>query len=218
MTPLLRGLSTAAMTAALLGLSTSATHADRWWSGDRAGDVQQVAYSPEPPPCGTVNQSAATQDSTTDIVGLSVRHEDGAVELRAHFRDLTVWGERHLSFDVETDGRAYEVQLMKWSRRGPIETSVLQAAPPPESFDDCGGYATIQMVVHCPDLAMTRSPAQDTVTVVVPRSCLRGPRWVRVGVRNSRTVGDRYRSDVWSLTGAEPVPFSGPFGPRVRRD
>ena len=25
--------------------------------GDRTGDVEQVAYSPEPPPCGTVTQS-----------------------------------------------------------------------------------------------------------------------------------------------------------------
>lgn len=214
--PLARALTVTALAAALIGVSAGSASADRWWGPDATADVRQYAFTPEPPPCGTVTESSAPQDTTSDIVGLSVRHERGAVELRAHFRDLTVWGERRLSFDLETDGRAYQVSVMKWSRRGPIETSLLQAAPAPESFDECGGYATLQMHVPCPDLLMTRSPAQDTVSVVLPRSCLRGPLWVRAGVRNSRTVDDRYRSDVWSHSGSVGVGFTGPFGPRVR--
>lgn len=54
--------------------------------------------------------------------------------------------------------------------------------------------------------------------MVLPRSCLRGPQWVRVGVRNYRFSQDRFRSDVWGQAGMEPVAFTGPFGPRVRRD
>ncbi|MBD3927087.1 hypothetical protein IEZ26_20870 [Nocardioides cavernae] len=98
-----------------------------------------------------------------------------------------------------------------------VETSLLQAAPPPESFDECGGYATLQLHVPC-DVVVTRSPTQDYVSVVLPRSCLRGPRWVRAGVRTFRTVGERYRWDVWSHTDPGAAAYSGPFGPRVRRD
>ena len=212
-------LTAVALAMTMLGLSAPSASAERWWGGDRSQDVAQIRYSPDPPPCGTVSeQTVATEDMTTDIVGLSVRHEDGSVELRAHFEDLSVWGARHLTFDVETDGRAYEVSLMKWSKRGPIETTVLQAAPPPESLDECGGFTTLQLEIPCPDLLMTRSPARDTVSVVLPRSCLRGPQWVRVGARNYRSLQDRFRSDVWGQTGMEPVAFTGPFGPRVRRD
>lgn len=41
---------------------------------------------------------------------------------------------------------------------------MLQAAPPPKSFNDCGSYSTIQLVITCPDLVMTRCPAQDLFT------------------------------------------------------
>lgn len=211
-----RVVVTCLITASLVGATGASASAERWWSGDRSGDVGQIAFSPEPPPCGTVTESVTPQDAATDIVGLSVRHEHGTVDVRAHFRDLTAWGDRHVSFDLETDRGSYEISMMKWSKRGPVETSLLEAAPPPESFDECGGYATVQLHVPC-DVVVTRSPAQDYVSVVLPRSCLRGPRWVRAGVRTFRTVGDRYRWDVWSHT--DPVAaYSGPFGPRVHRD
>ena len=160
----------------------------------------------------------ASQDTTTDVVGLSVRHEAGAVELRAHFQDLTVWGERSLTFDLGTDRRDYQISIRRWRKRGPIETVLLQAAAEPESVNECDAYATIQMHVYCPDLLMTRSPERDVVSVVLPRSCVGGPRWVKAGVRTFRSVQDRFRSDVWGTSGGEPVAFSGPFGPRVRRD
>lgn len=217
MTPLLRALTTAALVAGLV-LSTTAAHAERWWAGDATGDVRQYAYTPEPPPCGTLTDSTAPQDASTDIVGLSVRHEGGSVELRAHFRELKAWGDRYVSFDLETDRRAYEVSVRRPRKRGPVEASLWQAAPPPESFDECGGYTTVQFGVPCTELLTTRSTSTNTVTVTVPRSCLRGPRWVRAGVSTDRAVGDRHRTDTWSRSGPDTVAFSGPFGPRVRRD
>ena len=164
-----RAVVTCLITASLVGATGASASAERWWSGDRSGDVGQIAFSPEPPPCGTVTESVTPQDAATDIVGLSVRHERGTVDVRAHFRDLTAWGDRHVSFDLATDRGSDQISMMKWSRRGPVETSLLEAAPPPESFDECGGYATVQLHVPC-DVVVTRSPAQDYVSVVLPRS------------------------------------------------
>ena len=213
---LTRALTVTALTATMTVIGAGSASADRWWGGDRSGDVQQVGVSPEPPPCGTLKQSAAPQDTTTDIVGLSVRHEGTSVELRAHFRDLTAWGDRYLTFDLATDERGYRVSLMRSRRHGPIGATVLVTGSPPESVDECGGYSLVVLVAPCPDLVLTRSRERDYVSVLLPRSCLGAPRWVKAGVHTFRTVDDRVRSDTWGTTGVEPLPFTGPFGPRVR--
>ena len=211
-----RALIVAALATTTTLVGSDAASADRWWGGDRSGDVQQIGFSPEPPPCGTTRVSTASRDRATDIVGLSVRHEGGSVELRSHFRDLTQWGERHLTFDLETDAGAYEVWVTRPKKRGPFETRLLEAAEPPASFDECGGYSVVQLEIPCPDLLTTTSPARDLVSVVLPRGCVRSPHWAKAGVRTFRTVDDRYRSDVWGTNGTQPVGFTGPFGPRVR--
>jgi hypothetical protein len=214
---LTRALTVTALAATMTVVGAGSASADRWWGGDRSGDVQQVGISPEPPPCGTVKQSTAPQDTTTDVVGLSVRHEGTSVELRAHFRDLTQWGERYLTFDVGTDDGDYTVWVVRSRKSERLEASLYRAPEPPESFDECGGYVIVVSGVPCPDLTVTRSPARDFVSVVIPRSCVGSPRWVKAGVRTSRTIGDRHRSDVWGTNGTQPVGFTGPFGPRVRQ-
>ena len=217
--PLVRALTALALASTLVGVAPTPASADRWWGRDKAGDVDQLVLHPDPPPCGTVEQATAPQDAATDIVGLSVRHEAGTVDVRAHLRDLPpVWGDRHLSFDLETDRRDYQITIQRWRKRDPLETTLLVAARPPESVDECGTYYTVQLHVPCPDLVMTRSADRDVVSVELPRSCVGGPRWVRVGARNYRTVQDRFRSDVWGTIGGDPVAFTGPFGPRVRYD
>jgi hypothetical protein len=204
-----------ALAATMTVVGAGSASADRWWGRDRAGDVQQVGFSPEPPPCGTTRVSTAPRDRTTDLVGLSVRHEGSSVELRAHFRDLTVWGDRHLTFNLQTDGGDYEVWILRSRKHGPFDTWLLEAAEPPESFDECGGYGVTQLESPCSGLRTTGSRARDLVSVVLPRTCVESPRWVKAGVRTSRTVEAHYRSDVWGTDGTQPVGFTGPFGPRV---
>ena len=52
-----RVVVTCLITASLVGATGASASAERWWSGDRSGDVGQIAFSPEPPPCGTVTES-----------------------------------------------------------------------------------------------------------------------------------------------------------------
>ncbi|MFC7362966.1 hypothetical protein [Nocardioides astragali] len=216
---LVHALVAASLASTMIGVTAGAASADRWWGGDRHGDVRQIHFVPAPPPCGIVEEGTAPQDAATDIVGLSVRHEAAAVEVRAHLRDLPpVWGDRYLSFDLQTDRRDYEITIQRLRKRGPLETILLVAARPPESVDECGTYYTVQLHVSCPELLMTRSTDRDVVSVELPHSCVGGPRWVRAGVRNFRTVQDRYRSDVWGTGSDDPVAYTGPFGPRVRHD
>jgi hypothetical protein len=214
-----RALTALVLTSAVVAASAGTASAERWWGGDRSGDVQQVGFSPEPPPCGTVRQSAAPQDAATDIVGLSVRHEEDTVDVRVQFRDLTpLWGDRRLTLDLETDRRDYQITIQRWRERGPLETTVAIAPRAPEEVDECGTYYTVQLIVPCPDLLMTRSPDREVVSIILPRTCVGGPRWVRAGARNYRTVQDRFRSDVWGTSGLDPVAYTGPFGTRVRHD
>ena len=78
-----RTLTTMALASTLVGLTADSASADRWWGADRPADVRQSSYSPEPPPCGTFSAVTTPRDASTDIVGLSVRHEGDTVEVRA---------------------------------------------------------------------------------------------------------------------------------------
>jgi hypothetical protein len=216
MRPLQHVVASAALAGALLGLSATAAHADRWWGREKAMDVVRVAFRPDPPPCGTVVERPVTDDATLDIVGLAVRHEGDAVALCAHFRDLTHWGDRWLTFDVDTDGRDYEVLVHRRGKK--LETWLTQAGPEPEpeTIGECGAYSYLVGVIPC-DVEVDRLPAADLVSVTVPRSCLDHPSWVRAGVRNQRWLGQRrVQHDTWAPRGADEADFRGPFGPRVR--
>ena len=118
------------------GLSTTAAHADRWWGRDAARDVTQIAFTPEPPPCGSWEVTTQPQDAATDLVGLSVVHGRDDVVLRAHFRDLTGFADRYVSFELATDGRDFEVALHE-RRRSPV-AELWSAPPEPEEVDECG--------------------------------------------------------------------------------
>jgi len=216
MRQLRRALTSATLAAALLGLSTTAAHAEQWWGRDKAMDVVRWSISPDPPPCGTIFERPVIKDATLDIVGLSVRHESDTVQLRAHFRDLTTWGDRWMTFDVETDGRAYEVSVSR--RGGKLEPWLMHAAPEPdpEDLDECGTYSTLQQVIPC-DAEVDRLPAKDLVSVTVPRACLAFPTWVRAGARNQRWLGDvRIQYDTWAPRHTDEAVVRGPYGPRVR--
>ena len=214
-----RTLTTVALASTLVGLTAGSASADRWWGADRSADVRQSSYSPEPPPCGTFSTVTTPQDASTDIVGLSVRHEGDTVEMRAHLRNLTGWGDRWISFEIQTDERPYSVDLTRNPARHSEDLWLMDASDVPSPPDECGSYATINFGVPCEGMTADASSRHDHVSVVIPRSCLGSPRWVEVGLRSSRTVGDRYRFDTWRRPEIDPTPTNsllGPLGPRVR--
>ena len=214
---LTRALTVAALATTMTVVSGGSASADRWWGADRTGDVEQWSLSSEPPPCGTVERDPAPRDASTDIVGLSVRHEDETVEVRVHFRNLTGWGRRSLDFSLPTDHRAYAIHLV----RDPEEYTgapVLWAAHPPSDLNGCG-YSILLTRVTCPELSMSRSSRRDFVSVVVPRQCLGTPRWVRAGVRNQRSAHGELHTDAWRtdvLDEPPTTPVLDTLGPRVR--
>ena len=213
-----RALTVAALATTMTVVSGGSASADRWWGADRTGDVDQWSFSSEPPPCGTVERDTAPRDASTDIVGLSVRHEDETVEVRVHFQNLTGWDGRMLDFSLRTDRRAYAISLM----RDPAQYTgapVLWATHPPSELDGCGNYASLATGVTCPELGMSRSSRRDFVSVVVPRHCLGTPRWVRAGVRNQRWIDGQVRSDAWRTDVPDDLPTTpvvDTLGPRVR--
>ena len=214
---LIQALIVAALAATTTLVAAGPASADRWWGGERAGDVRQWSYSPEPPPCGTTEVTALPRDASTDIVGLSVRHEDDAVDVAAHFRDLAGWGDRWLDFSLRTDGRDYEILLRRDPARHPNASVLWDSSQPPFGPNECESYAVLLGGVVCPDLTMERSSRLDVVSVEVPRSCLGSPRWVRAGVGNRRAVDGLTRFDTWrTAEPGEPPSSVGALGPRVR--
>lgn len=201
-----------ALVGTALGATAAPASADRWWGRDRAGDVEQVTLSPEPPPCGTYALTRAPQDRSTDIVGLSVVHGRDDIVLRAHYRDLSGWAGRSVTFALATDRRDYEVQV--WGRR-PIEVEVWSAPSKPEPTGQCDTYITSQIGGAC-DALLRVAPDRAVIEITVPRTCVGDPHWVRAGVRNDRMIGGRYRSDVWGRSDIGSILDDAPLSPRVR--
>ena len=183
----------------------------------RPADVTQITFTTEPPPCGTWDVTTQTQDTATDLVGLSVVHGRDDVVLRAHYRDLTAFADRYVSFTLATDGRDFDVTLYEQRRRGPV-AELWSAPTEPEVVDECGTYSVIQMGGGC-ELGSQVLLEREVITVTVPRDCIGDPRWVRAGVVDQRTIGTRFRADTWGLTGIgiETGLADAPLSPRVRR-
>lgn len=217
MRPVLRALTAAVLATVLTSLSATAAYADRWWGRDAARDVTQATFTTEPPPCGTWDVSTAAQDASTDLVGLSVVHGRHDVVVRAHYRDLVGFARRSTSFTLATDGRDYEVDVLDQRRRG-VVAELWSAPSPPEEVDECGTYSVVQMGGGC-DVGSQVLLERDVISVTVPRDCIGDPRWVRAGVVDQRTIGGRFRGDVWGLEGtpAETGFTDAPLSPRVRR-
>ena len=196
---LVRTCLATALVATALGAAAGPASAERWWGRDRAGDVTQYRYLPDPPPCGTVRETPTPDDTTTDLVGLGVHHEHGVVELRAQFRDLTNWGERSVSFELGTTAGRFDLFVTRSTRGTRAGTLVAQLYKRgrPGPVDTCGTFSVVSLGLRCDHLALGRSPARDLLTVAVPRRCLDSPRWVRVGASVHRQVGQRARSDIW---------------------
>lgn len=218
--------------AALIGLVCSATflpgaaHADRWSSPDDSGDVHGMHHDPEPAPCGTVTEVDGSEETNDDITRLRVRHAGSSVHIRARFRDLDPDLEQQLAFHIATGRGRWMLLLDRWENAsGQVRVRTFLGEEPEEpdeeDVDECGGYAVIILGYPC-RIGREIDLEGNVVSVAVPRSCLRRPGWVRVGLDAMSFVEPTdpddtavsVFSDAWGVSGSTDS-WLPPYGPRV---
>lgn len=216
----IRGALALAATALLLGSTITGASAETWRATDAAGDVSASTYDPEPPPCGTSTEADQADDATTDIVGLDAHHRKESVELTARFRDLTSWRNQVVSFAVKTDRRTLAFAMRRDQDSGKVSVDMLRypsSLAPLPTDGECSSFSILSIVGSCAGLVARMAVGRDVASVAIPRTCLDDPRWIRVGVRSYRFVGESARNDVLIPPGADAFDFPGPFGPKLRR-
>jgi hypothetical protein len=195
---------------------TTPANAQRWSAGDPTRDVEGFQYDPQPEPCGTVTHPDARHNTTNDITRLSVEHRPDTVRAAVRFRDL-LWKGFHLTeIGLHTEGRNYLVDVSRWRTGGKVDVALFHEPKLPEP-DECGSQSYVMSELYCPALEGSLSPALDIVSVLVPRSCLKDPRWVRGSAYDYGFVGDTSFHDRWNPPGTPKSGPFGPYGPQVRR-
>lgn len=203
--------------AVLVGLlAPTAAHAERWAAGDDAADVTGRRFDPEPTPCGTYTDADASTNTNQDVSRVVVGHLRREIKLVVRFRDLEREVEQDVAVHLSAGKRRWllDVRRFRDFDADVFQVSAFLARGPyfPESAGECGGTVVVRpMSCHVrPSLDLQA----NTLRAVVPRSCLRNPRWVRVGVRATGTDAadpSLSYSDEWGSSDSR-LP---PFGPRV---
>ncbi len=215
----LAGTALAVIAASLFPMTA---YAERWVSGDDAGDVRGWHFDPEPEPCGTYEDVDASANTNQDVTRLVVAHRRKEVSLVVRFTDLDRKLEQHLSIHLVSGKRGW---LLDVDRFRDFDADVFQvsgflarARVLPDDQDECGDAVKIRPT-DC-HVRPRVELAADVVRVVVPRACLRHPRWVRAGVRaTGHDEPDDHESvtafsDVWGAEG-HASSWLPPLGPKV---
>lgn len=157
----------ATLTAVSLGVPATAAEEDapsRLTLGDATGDVWQLTDDEEP---------EEVDMPTADVVGAVAMHGRRRVEVSATFVDLQQMDPQQYSFELLTPSRR------SWSftvaaRPGNWDGKFLSGG-----HDDSGEYPGCPVARHRVDYE------NDEVNVVIPRSCIGRPEWVRVMISSS---------------------------------
>ena len=214
-------IRTAALTLAVVVgvLSPTAAQAERWTGTDEVGDVEGWHHDPEPEPCGTRTDLDASANTDQDITRLVVSHRRREVRLVVRFEDLDRGLEQHTSIAVRSGERHWVLtvnrfrdfdadvfQVVGFLARTKATTGEVECGPVLDlTPTDCHVRPTVDLDANA-------------VRVDVPRSCLRHPRWVRVGARATgeaqTEAGRDLFSDVWGAGGSLST-WPPPLGARV---
>lgn len=151
-----RGVLTCVLACGLAG-TAGAAEAAQWSHRDKTGDVVASRLGPSGPEFWKV-----PGDRVTDIVRAVVRHDDTDVTVTVQVRDLRRRDSVTRLELVTPDGEFWATYL--YSRDG-IELTF--ASTDPDGAQSCDGQD-----------AQFR-PGRDLITMVVPRSCLGDPAWIR---------------------------------------
>jgi hypothetical protein len=203
-----------AVTAGLL--VPAAAQAERWHGSDDAGDVAGWHLDPEPEPCGTSTSVDASANTNEDITDLVVSHQRKEVKLVVRFRDLYRELEQRVSIHLTTGRRKWVLEVHRFRD---FDADIFQVSaflgrgPAPIDGEDAEeGCAVAVRVTPTSCLVRPRLDLRaNTLRAEVPRSCLKRPRWVRVG---ARATGDGTVDD-WGTGGSSATPWLPPFGPKV---
>lgn len=181
---------------AVLALPTAA-HADTSPSVDAHGDVQSIPIDGD----DTASPAAAPNRAQGDITGVKVTHATNTVRVLVRFRELNRTGPLHShQFLFKTATRKRWVSL---------DAGTGHWAGKPTTYNGSGTK------VRCA-VSRTIDYNKNTVLVVVPRSCLGKPRWVRAGAGTITTYSDKlYYDDGFAPNGSFDDELV--LGPRVYR-
>ena len=195
-----------AVVAALLFPATA--HAERWHSTDGVGDVEGRLVDPDPPPCGSATSVDASANTNQDITKLIASHQRRELKLVVRFQDLDRELEQQIAVHLRTGKRRW---LLEVNRFRDFDTDVFQVASylaraTVLSGEDDGCGDTIRITPTDCHLRPQVDLAENVLRAVVPRTCLRNPRSVRVGARatgrEKTDEGVVVFSDVWGADGS----------------
>jgi hypothetical protein len=115
----------------------------------------------------------------SDLLRATARHRTHAVVVRFHFADLRRVGQQQTQAAfIRTPKRLYLAMVMSFPHKRAGRPHLEDWSPPVDGS-----------LIRCDGLSHHISYRRDVVTLRVPRSCLRYPRWVRVKLHNY-TVAD----------------------------
>jgi hypothetical protein len=197
-----------------------ASGADGHWSGaEPSGDVRAHRFDPEPPPCGTWTEPEVAEG---DITRLDVRHRPGSIKVAIRLAHPTPTEGLQLTVPLRTDDAFFQVDVYE-RRNGQLRSDFLDVLEDPRDLDielttnECDNHYYGQMF-GAPRCRIAATAGPRLLTVVVPRSCLDNPRWVRVGAQLGGGE-DVWHYDRWAPDGVrvdEDKPWIPTYGPRVR--
>jgi hypothetical protein len=208
-----------------MALAIPAAQAESWDARDAHRDVGSLSYSPDPTPCGTFADATVPADRRRDITGLSVEHATDTVTIRMSLRAV---GKRRddtsYTFHLLAPRGAFRLVTFR-DEHGRLSALFTKEFKPPGSRDDdCGITTSIGNAGRpCEDVTARADARRDLVEVTVARTCLKDPRWVKVGAEDSGgftgslEAGFVVFSDEWTPPGVVATGFLPPYGPRVRR-
>lgn len=136
--------------------------AETWSRGDARGDVVLVPADED-----ATEVTPAPTNAAADITRISVRHDARRVVVTLRVRDLRPGG---ILGSVRVLTRDRDLTF------GSVHTDELRATFLENTTEEGSGEE-----VECRGDRMSVQPRHGRVRVVIPRSCLGDPRWVRVG-------------------------------------
>lgn len=181
-------------TAALLPFVPSAAQADKYTHTDATNDVFSTTGT-----SGTL--TPAPDRATGDVISSLIKHKRRTVILQLRYNDLVAGGDMNVHyFVIRTSTMRRNVALVA---AGAFPGGRVQMTKPNGKNVNC-------RVRHSIDYTL------NTATVVVPRSCLGFPKWVKVGMAGLDLTG-LAATDTEYVDDALSAGSQGVYSPRVYR-
>ena len=201
-----RALAALAGAAALTLTGLAPATAAVWTHDDAVGDVQSQTETLDPA-TGDWQEGEpvlAPDNTDTDVTRVSVDHRPHRVVLETTLRDVSL-SSGFLVYDIRTGDRRY---------------TAMQRLGNDKTFPAFTLVRGNDSRVRCAGAQHDVDRAGDRVTLNLPRRCLGGPRWVRVGIgaaKLDQSVQDTYTTTADDALRDAVIKDDLALSPRVRR-